>query len=200
MLTLYDREASGNSYKARLLLSFLGLTYQRVPVAMVNGVNQVDAAYLKLNPRGQIPTLKDDGLVLWGSTAILCYLATRYDPARRWLPEAPERLGEVMQWLELAQNEILEGLSRARAIVKFGVSGDLRSAQEVGRRALVVLESRLGAKPWLAGEQPSVADIACFPYIALAGEGGIDIAPCPGIGRWIDGMNALPGFIGMPGL
>ena len=200
MLTLYDREASGNCYKARLLLSFLGLTYRRVPVAMASGLNQVDAEYLKLNPRGQIPTLEDDGLVLWGSTAILCYLASRHDPGRRWLPEAPARMGEVMQWLELAQNEILEGLFRARAIVKFGVSGDLDSARVVGRRALDVLESRLGSERWLAGDCPSVADVACFPYVALAGEGGVDIAPYAGIARWIDDIKALPGFVGMPGI
>ncbi len=200
MLTLYDREASGNCYKVRLLLSFLDVPYQRVPVAMVDGINQVDADYLKLNPRGQIPTLKDGDLVLWGSTAILCYLAARHDPARRWLPEAPARLAEVMQWLELAQNEILDGLFRARAIVKFGIAGDLDSSRDTGRRALAVLESRLGCHSWLAGREPTVADIACFPYVAVAGEGGVDISPCPGILRWVAGIKALPGFVGMPGI
>lgn len=200
MLTLYDREASGNCYKVRLLLALLGLPYQRVPVTMVNGLNQIDADYLKLNPRGQIPTLQDDTIVLWGSTAILCYLAARHDPARRWLPEAPARLAEVMQWLELAQNEILEGLFRARAIIKFGVPGDLGAARDTGRRALAVLESRLGSTSWLAGDEPTIADIACFPYVALAGEGGVDVAPHPGVRRWIDRMKTLPAFVGMPGI
>ena len=200
MLTLYDREASGNCYKVRLLLSFLDVPYQRVPVAMVDGINQVDADYLKLNPRGQIPTLKDGELVLWGSTAILCYLAARHDPARRWLPEAPARLAEVMQWLELAQNEILDGLFRARAIVKFGIAGDLDASRDTGRRALAVLESRLGCHSWLAGGEPTVADIACFPYVAVAGEGGVDVSPYPGVRRWIAAIKALPGFVGMPGI
>jgi glutathione S-transferase len=200
MLTLYDREASGNCYKARLLLSLLDVPYRRVPVAMANGINQIDTEYLKLNPRGQIPTLLDGDLVLWGSTAILCYLAARHDPARRWLPEAPAQLAEVMQWLELAQNEILDGLFRARAIVKFGIAGNLDSSRDTGRRALAVLESRLDSAPWLAGDQATVADIACFPYVALAGEGGVDISPCPGVGRWIAGIKTLPGFVGMPGI
>ena len=200
MLTLYDREASGNCYKVRLLLSCLDVPYQRVPVAMVNGINQLDVDYVKLNQRGQIPTLKDGELVLWGSTAILCYLAARHDPARRWLPEAPARLAEVMQWLELAQNEILDGLFRARAIVKFGIAGDLDASRDTGRRALAVLESRLGCHSWLADGEPTVADIACFPYVAVAGEGGVDVSPYPGVRRWIAAIKALPGFVGMPGI
>src|SRR5512139_513245 len=103
MLKLYDREGSGNCYKVRLLLSFLDLPYERIPVAMKAGKNQVDNDYLRLNPRGQIPTLQDGEVTLWGSTAILCYLAARYDKTDRWLPREPAQLGEVMQWLELAQ-------------------------------------------------------------------------------------------------
>lgn len=199
-LRLYDRELSGNAYKVRLLLSFLALPYERVPVAMQDGRNLVDDAYLGLNPRGQIPTLQDGEATLWGSTAILVYLALRYDGSRSWLPADPLVSGQVMQWLELAQNEIASGLFRARVIVKFGLAGDLQAAQETARRALAVLESRLSAQQWLAGSGPTIADIACFPYAALAGEGGVDVAPYPGVMRWIADFRALDRFIGMPGI
>jgi glutathione S-transferase len=200
MLKLYDRELSGNAYKVRLLLALLDLPCERIPVTMKDGRNEVDVDYLRLNPRGQIPTLVDGDAVLWGSTAILCYLARRYDPGDRWLPAEPQRFAAVMQWLELAQNEVLTGLARARALLKFGLAGDLEAAQQLGRRALRVLETRLATEPWLAGAQPTLADIACFPYAALAGEGQVDLAPYPGVRRWIAAMTALPGFVGMPGI
>lgn len=200
MLKLYDREASGNSYKARLLLSFLNMPYERVPVAMQDGKNVVDSSYLLLNPRGQIPTLVDGDNTLWGSTAILCYLAARYDETSSWLPRDPARLAEVMQWLELAQNEILTGLFRARAIVKFGLPGDLAAAQQIAQRALGVLDSRLSVQPWLAGNGPTIADIACFPYAALAHEGKVDVSPYAGVVQWIGRIKSLDRFVGMPGI
>jgi glutathione S-transferase len=106
MPRLYDRERSGNAYKVRLLLSLLGVPYERIPVSLKEGRNQVDSHYLQLNPRGQIPTLQDGDVTLWGSTAILTYLALRSDKTEQWLPRDPVRFGQAMQWLELAQNEI----------------------------------------------------------------------------------------------
>lgn len=66
MLKLYDRETSGNAYKIRLLLSFLDIPHERIPVSIKDGRNQVDDAYLTLNPRGQIPSIQEDEFSLWG--------------------------------------------------------------------------------------------------------------------------------------
>lgn len=200
MLQLYDREASGNAYKARLLLALLDVPHERIPVAMQDGRNQVDAAYLALNPRGQIPTLVDGDEPLWGSTAILVYLAARHDPARTWLPQDPLRMGQVMQWLELAQNEVADGLFRARMIAHMGRPGDLDAAHAQAAAALRVLEGRLAQADWLAGEGPTIADVACFPYVALAHQGRVDLAPYPGVCRWVERVKALPRFVGMPGV
>jgi glutathione S-transferase len=200
MLTLYDREMSGNAYKVRLLLAFLDLPYTRIPVAMKDGRNQVDEDYRRLNPRGQIPTLLDGEQVFWGSTAILGYLARRYDPAGRWLPSDPAPFGAVLQWLELAQNEILTGLFRARAIVKLGLPGDLEAAHRLAVQALRVLESGLDGSKWLVGSHPTLADVACFPYVALAGEGEVDTVAYPAVRRWLADFMALDGFVAMPGI
>jgi glutathione S-transferase len=199
MLQLHDREASGNAYKARLLLALLDVPYERIPVAIQDGRNQVDEAYLALNPRGQIPTLVDGDEHLWGSTAILVYLAARHDLARTWLPQDPLRMGRVMQWLELAQNEVADGLFRARMIAHMGRPGDLDAAHAQAAAALRVLEGRLARADWLAGEGPTIADVACFPYVALAHQGRVDLAPYPGVQRWVERMKALPRFVGMPG-
>jgi glutathione S-transferase len=87
MVRLYGRSTSGNSYKVRLLMAFLGMPCSETQIPLgTGGRNQVDQAYLTLNPRGQIPTLVDGDTVLWGSTGILVYLASRYDPSGTWLP------------------------------------------------------------------------------------------------------------------
>jgi glutathione S-transferase len=199
-MRLYDRPTSGNSYKIRLLLSILRIDYQTIPVAVEGGRNTVDAAYLALNPRGQIPTLDDDGLLLWGSTAILFYIASRYDSRRQWLPVDLQKSAMVMQWLEFAQNECNTGLFLARAIRRFGYAGDLSAARRDGEKALKILESRLERHDWLAGADPTIADIACFPYAALGGEGGFDLSSRPAVRRWIARIIALDGFVGMPGI
>jgi glutathione S-transferase len=199
-LVLHDRETSGNCYKVRLLLSFLGLPYQRIAVPLESGRNAVDAAYLRINPRGQVPTLTDGDVVLWGSTAILCYLARRYDESREWLPVDAAAMARVCQWLELAQNEIRDGLFLARAVQRFGYSGDLASAQAMGRRALDVLERQLARGDWLAGDHATLADVACFPYVALAPEGGVALADYPAIVPWLARFRHLNRFVDMPGV
>ncbi|MGN6527343.1 MAG: glutathione S-transferase family protein [Burkholderiaceae bacterium] len=195
-MKLHDRETSTYSYKARLLLGFLGLPYERIAVARrPDGRNEVDAGYLRLNPRGQIPTLEDGGVVLWGSTAILTYLALRHDPARRWLPADPCRHSEIVQWLELAQNELRGGLFLTRAISRFGYRGDLAAARDAGVGALRLLEGRLGANDWLAGDTPTIADIACFPDVAFSQGIEFGLTDFPGVEAWSDRFKRLPGFV-----
>lgn len=58
----------------------------------------------------------------------------------------------------------------------------------------------LDNRDWLELGPPTIADIACFPYTALAGEGGITLAPYPNVLRWLERMKQLPGFISMPGI
>jgi glutathione S-transferase len=193
---LYDAERSGNCYKIRLTLSLTGTPYERVAVNLAAGEQQT-AAFRRLNPRGQVPVLDDRGTVIWDSTAILIYLARRLG-REDLLPLDATGMARVMQWLALAQNEILYGLARARAVLCFRRSWNLDEAQAAGRAALAVLNERLGAHPWLALERLTLADIACYPYAALALEGGIELAPYAAVRGWIDRVAALPGHVPLP--
>lgn len=197
-MKLYDRDVSGNCYKVRLLLALLGQPYERVTVDMAAGEHR-QPAFLKLNPRGQIPVLEDGGRVLWDSTAILVYLARRYG-GDRWLPGDPWSMAEVTQWLALAQNEILFGLARARAIKLFNRPGNLEEFQKMGSRALAVIEERVAGRDWLALDRCTIGDIACYPYVALAPVGEVSLEPYPAVRSWIGRIQALPGYVGMPGL
>ena len=197
-MKLYDFELSGNAYRIRLMLALLGLNYEPVPLKLMQG-EQREPAFLKLNPRGQVPTLDDDGTVVWDSLAILVYLARKHG-GEKWLPLDAQGMAEVMQWLAVMENEVLYGLARARVIVKFKRPGNLEEAQLLGRKGLDVLEQRLAARPWLALDRVTIADIGCFPYVALAPEGELALDNYPGVRKWIERIKALPGFVGMPGI
>ena len=196
-MKLYDLELSGNSYRVRLLLSLLGLRHELVTVNLMKGENR-EPWFLKLNPRGQVPTLDDAGTVVWDSMAILVYLARKYG-GETWLPIEPEGMAEVMQWLAVMQNETLYGLGKARLICKFKRPGNPEEAQQLGRKGLDVLEQQLTAHQWLALDHLTIADIGCFPYVALASEGEIQLDTYPSVRSWMDRIKALPGFVGMPG-
>ena len=197
MITLYGGPLSGNAYKVRLLLNLLGLEFEETVVNLQTRENQADS-FLALNPRGQIPTLVDGEVTIWDSQAILVYLARRYGEA--WLPVEPAAMAEVMQWLAVAENELLFGLARARAVKCFGRDFDLASCQAYGRAGLKVLEQRLAEHQWLAAGKPTIADIACMPYAALSYMGDIPLDDYPAVRAWIDRVRALPGFIAMEGI
>ncbi|BBL70546.1 glutathione S-transferase family protein [Methylogaea oryzae] len=197
-MKLYDMELSGNCYKIRLFCALLGLDCESVAVDLFKG-EQKSAAFLQLNPRGQVPVLDDGGTVVWDSMAILVYLAKKYG-GESWLPGEAEALARVMQWLALSENEILYGLARARVIKLFNRPGDLAQCQQLGKAGLAVLESRLANGSWLAGDGPTIADIACYPYVALAPEGDVALDDYPQVRQWIARIQALPGYVGMPGL
>ena len=197
MITLYGGPLSGNAYKVRLLLNLLGLEFEETVVNLQTRENQADS-FLALNPRGQIPTLVDGEVTIWDSQAILVYLARRYGEA--WLPVEPAAMAETMQWLAVAENELLFGLARARAVKFFGRDFDLASCQAYGHAGLKVLEQRLAEHRWLAAGKPTIADIACMPYAALSYMGDIPLDDYPAVRAWIDRVRALPGFIAMEGI
>ena len=197
MIRLYGMALSGNTYKVRLLLELLGLEYEETPVNLRNGENRTES-FLALNPRGQIPVLVDGEVTVWDSQAVLVYLARRYGQA--WLPMEPVPMAQAMQWLAVAENELLFGLAHARAVVFFGRDFDLASCQAYGRAGLELLEQRLAGHEWLAAGRPTIADIACMPYAALSRMGGIPLDDFPSVRAWIDRIRAVPGFIAMEGI
>lgn len=197
-IRLYDMKLSGNCYKVRLFCSLLGLRYTRIDVDLAGGEHR-QPAFLRLNPRGQIPVLDDAGVLVWDSAAILVYLARKYAEAH-WLPTAAVEMAEVMQWLAVAENELLYGLARARAKMLFDRPWHLAECQALGLSGLKVLEQRLAGRAWLATARPTIADIACYPYVALAPQGGVGLEDFPHVRAWLGGVQNLAGYIDMPGI
>jgi glutathione S-transferase len=204
MIKLYNDELSGNCYKLRLFMSLLQLPYARVPVNFHPGREHKGEAFLRVNPFGQLPAIDDDGYVLRDAQAILVYLASRYDREQRWFPaDAPTR-GRIALWLAVAE-DITRSASAARLHDAFGYPFDVAACRSAAHRLFAHIEDQLAdgeieGLEWLAGHDPTIADVACFPYIALAPEGGIGLGRYPALRRWIARMKALPRFVGMPGI
>lgn len=199
-MTLYDFPPSGNGYKVRLLLSHLERDYTYVSVDILDGETRTPG-FLALNPNGRIPVLTlDDGRVLTESNAILWYLAqgTPYWPAEDF-----ER-ARVLQWLFFEQYSHEPNIATLRfwlAVRGTSLSeteeAQLPGRREQGERALEVMEQRLAAAEWLAGERFNIADIALYAYTHAADEGGFDLGAYPGIRAWLARVRDLPGHVGI---
>jgi len=195
---LYDLEVSGNCYKVRLFLALLGLDYQKTDVDFMAGAHK-SSAMLTLNPFGELPVLVDGNTVLRDSQAILVYLAIR-EGRVDWLPLGAAQMADVMQWMMVAESEIARGPNDARLHDKFGFEIDVEVARAKAEKITSILETHLTERDWLCGDTPTIADIACFPYIALSHEGGVSLEPYPVVRAWIDRIKGLPGFVSMPAL
>lgn len=199
MITLYEFPASGNCHKVRLMLSLLGLDYRSVPVRG-NEREHKSAAFLAMNPFGQVPVLTDgDDVVLRDSQAILLYLALEYGDGR-WLPATAAGQAEVAAWLSTAANEVARGPGLLRVHYRFGRAIDVAAAEATSGELLAILEAYLAPRQWLVAGQPTIADVAVYPYLALAPEGRVDLQPYPAVRRWLKRIQALPGYIGMTGM
>lgn len=193
---LHWHPLSGHSHRAQLMLSLLGREVELVTVDLGRGA-QTAPGFVRLNPFAQVPVLEDEGEVIADSNAILVYLAGRYDASGRWLPRDPVGAARVQRWLSIAAGKLAAGPMTARLAVVFGLPVDLPKAQNGAAALFSVMDGELAREPFLAGERPTIADIALYTYTAHAPEGGVALEPYPAIGAWIDRIEALPGFVPM---
>lgn len=194
-MKLYDLELSGNCYKVRLFAALANIDLEIVPVDFLAGEHK-SPELLKLNPFGELPILDDDGFILRDSQAILIYLAGKY-AGEAWWPSTPQLQAQVSQWLFVTANEIQHGPCAARLVDKFNYPLDKSIALSKSNLLLPLLDQHLSKNTWFAIQRPTVADIAVYPYIALAHEGGIDLSPYPHIQAWIQRIEALPNYVPM---
>ncbi|MFJ4375281.1 glutathione S-transferase family protein [Pseudomonas japonica] len=195
-IKLYRHPLSGHAHRIELQLALLGLPVELVFVDLANGAHKAPE-FLALNPFGQIPVIDDNGTVIADSNAILVYLAKRYGN-HQWLPEDPVGAARVQRWLSVAAGPVAYGPAAARLITVFNASFH---ADEVIARAhtlLQVMEGELADRPFLAGATATIADVANYSYIAHAPEGNVSLQAYPNVRAWLQRIEALPGFVGMP--
>ena len=195
-IKLYRHALSGHAHRAQLLLSLLGVEAELVDVDLAAGEHK-QADFLAKNRFGQVPVLQDGDTVIADSNAILVYLASRYDADKTWLPAAPVAAAEVQRFLSIAAGPVAFGPAAARLVNVFAAPLDHQRAIEVANTMLAVLDAHLAERAWLVGNNPTIADVANYAYIAHAPEGDVTLDPYPNIRLWLTRIEALPGFVPM---
>ncbi|MDG1069191.1 MAG: glutathione S-transferase family protein [Sulfitobacter sp.] len=203
--TLYNYVLSGNCYKIRLMAGLLDVTYKTIAVDFYPGLAHRSEPMLALNPAGTLPVLVAGELVLSETQAMLVWLATNHDPSGTWYPIKDASLhAQVLQWLGFsARLTTSVGAARLNTMLEWPV--DVEAVRAASRKDLdeleVLLTDRVFAgQTWLVGDGPTIADIACFPYVALSPDAGFEHDGYPAIRNWLYAVRSLPGFVTMPGI
>ena len=169
MIKLYTFHLSTNGRKVHMALEEAKAAYEIVVVNLMKG-EQKNPDYLKLNPNGKVPTLVDDGVMMWESIAILLYLAEKF-PAANLLPTAAADRARAFQWSVWQPTTFGAPASTLFRQMRF-TPEDKRDQKvieqartEVTRNA-EILASGLQGRDYLAGTF-SVADMALMPYLQV---------------------------------
>ena len=194
-MRLYDHPASGNCMKARIALRQLDVGFEAVTVDLFRRETRTPE-HMGRNPDGRVPVLElDSGEMIPESGAILLYLAE----GTPLLPDDRVARAAVHQWMFFEQNQIESSLAVARFLVLTGRDEKYRAVTDSlvarGRGALSSLARGLAdERPFVAGEEYSVADIALYAYVHCAHEAGADAREHGTIGAWLDRVEATSGF------
>ena len=200
MLDLYYW-TTPNGHKITMFLEEAGLPYRLIPVNIGIG-DQFKPEFLAIAPNNRIPALVDhepaDGgapLSLFESGAILLYLAEK---TGRFIPADLRGRAEVLQWLfwqmgglgpMLGQNHHFK--QYAPEVIPYAIN---RYVNETNR-LYGVLDRRLADRPFVAGAQYSIADMAAYPWIVPHQRQGQDLNDFPHLKRWFETIAARPGTV-----
>ena len=196
MFKLYDFLPSGNCYKVRLLLTQLGINFERIDVDILQGESRTPE-FLSKNPNGRVPVLEtDSGQFLAESNAILFYLGADTD----LFPNDHFERAQVLQWLFFEQYSHEPFIATSRYWISIlGKAEEYREAleqkREPGYAALDVMERHLTHHKFFVAERYTIADIALFAYTHVADEGGFALTQFPAIQAWIKRVQAQPRHI-----
>jgi glutathione S-transferase len=194
-MKLYDHPASPNCLKARIALRQLEIPFERETVDLFLRETRTPE-HMARNPDGRVPVLElDSGETLPESGAILLYLAE----GTSLLPGDRMARAHVHQWMFFEQNQIEAQLAVARFLVLTGREVKAPEFTEIlrtrGRGSLASLSRGLAdERPYITGDDYTVADIALYAYVHCAQDAGVDPREHAMIGAWLDHVEATPLF------
>lgn len=191
MLKFYFH-TSPNPMKAALLLEELQLPYELIAVDTFKG-QQHQPAFLALNPNGKVPAIVDGDVTVFDSHAILLHLATRHG---RFLPAAAQQ-GAMLSWLMFVatglspfSGQAVHFLHHAPEALPYARNRYLKEVERHYR----VLDARLAASPYLAGDEYTIADMALWGWAHFAGYilGEKGLSDYPHVRRLVGEIAARP--------
>jgi glutathione S-transferase len=192
MIKLYGIPRS-RTMRPLWMLEELGVPYESEKVSFIGETRKPE--FLRLNPNGHIPVLKDGDLVLWESLAINLYLARKYDKGL-W-PKTVEDEGRAYQWSVWAMTELEEPVLTTLLHRMFfpEEQRDPKKADDAAERfkqPLSVLEGALGGRPYLLGNAFSVADLNVASVISWAPLAGLELSQ--NVQGWLGRCTGRPAF------
>jgi glutathione S-transferase len=208
-IELYWGSGSPFAWRVMLTLEVKRLKYESKLLEFSKGENKAPA-YLQLNPRGKVPTLKDGDFVVYESLAIMNYLDRKY-PNPPLFGKTAEEAGLIWRAICECESYLVPAGDKVVRPVFFGKGLDkvdeIQQAAETIRHELTTVDGILAAGSWLVGQQISAADIAVFPLVQLLlraaskesaqalNLGLIPLAQTfPNIANWVGRIEALPGY------
>jgi glutathione S-transferase len=182
-----------NGRKVSIALEEMGLDYTVHPVPLRTGI-QKSPAFLAINPNGRIPAIVDvdaDRFAVFESGAILIYLAEK---SGLFLPTQTRARSVTLQWLMWQMGGLGPMQGQANVFTRYfpeTLPSVIKRYQDETRRLMSVMDARLAQAPYLAGDY-SIADMACWPWVAQHDWSGVSIDDLPNLQRWFAAVGARP--------
>ena len=192
MIDLYTA-ATPNGHKVSIALEGLGLAYEVHPLRF-DQQEQKAPAYLQINPNGRIPAIVDrdnDDFAVFESGAILLYLAEK---TGQLIPADAKGRSQVIQWLMFQMGGVGPMQGQANVFFRYypeKLQGPIDRYQNETRRLYEVLNTRLGAVEYLAGDY-SIADIATYPWVKIHDWAGVSVDGLEHLQRWMATVGGRP--------
>lgn len=197
MLKIWGRANAFNVQKAMWALGEVGLPHERIDAGGAFG-GLDDPDYLAINPTWRIPTIDDDGVIVWESGAIVRYLTARYGSGSLWNPDPAVRAvaDQWMDWMQTAlQREFMDyfwGFVRTPPADR-----DWRRLHAIFERLvghLELLDRQLADHPYLAGDTFTMADIPAGTALYRYYEMPVDRPPLDNLRAWYDRLTERPAY------
>lgn len=197
MLSIWGRDNSVNVQKALWVCEELALPYERIDAGGTFGVVNTPQ-YRNLNPNGLVPTIEDDGFVLWESNAIVRYLAAKHSAGKLW-PEDLKVRAEADRWMDWQTTTFWPTFRPLFwNLVRTPIDQRDEKAMEESRlrtaEILGYLDAHLKGRAHVAGEQFTMGDIpmgcAIWRWLSLS----IERPELPNLKRWSDSLAARPAY------
>ena len=192
MIDLYTA-STPNGWKVSILLEELQLPY-RVQSIDLGKLEQKEERFLSICPNGRIPAIVDrdaGDFAVFESGAILLYLAEKADAL---LPRDSQSRSVAIQWLMFQMAGVGPMQGQANVFYRYApekIEFAIQRYQNETSRLYGVLDRHLADRDYLAGEY-SIADIATWPWVSIAGWAGVDTAPFSHLRRWRDAIAERP--------
>ena len=197
MLKILGRKTSSNVQKVLWCCGEIGLPFEREDVGGEFGRNKTPE-YLALNPNGLIPTIDDDGFILWESNACVRYLAAKYGKGQL-LPSDAQLAASAGRWMDWQLSTLNTPIGTLfRAMLKKPKDDipapELEEAAKRGGEAWKMLDAQLAKTPFVAGKDLSVGDIALGNAIHRWYKFPIERPQLPHLQAWYERLCTRPAY------